>query len=176
MERLTMRDAGGRAFWVSPNHLGGGYRLTKDPEDAIRLDRLAAAEDAMHLLKNYRTAQTETEGGPLTGEKTYIDRDTALNAFRLWFERIGTRPSLADVETLFEQIPTADAAPVRHGQWDGEGDGYAGTEAGEQLLVIDVWYCSECGYYIDEGIDDETILPNYCPNCGAKMDKEETHN
>lgn len=65
-----------------------------------------------------------------------------------------------------------DVAPVVHGRWDAEGDGYAETSDGEMAPVIDVWYCSKCGYCIDEGIDDETVLPNYCPNCGAKMDLE----
>lgn len=72
-----------------------------------------------------------------------------------------------------DAIPAEETAPVVHGQWGGEGDGYAETEDGEMALVIDVWHCSKCGYCIDEGIDDETMLPNYCPNCGAKMDKEE---
>lgn len=54
---------------------------------------------------------------------------------------------------------------TRHGRWDGEGDSFADGE-----LVIDVWYCSECGHCIDEGIDDPYVLPNFCPNCGAKMD------
>ena len=63
-----------------------------------------------------------------------------------------------------KSIPAADVAEVRHGRWDGEGDGYADGE-----IVIDVWYCSECGYCIDNGTDDPNILPNYCPNCGAYM-------
>lgn len=67
--------------------------------------------------------------------------------------------------------PAIDAAPVVHGQWDGESDGYAKTDDGEMAPVIDVWYCSKCGYCIDEGIDDETVLPDYCPSCGAMMDK-----
>ena len=67
-----------------------------------------------------------------------------------------------------KSIPAADAAAVRHGRWDGEGDGYADGE-----IVIDVWYCSECGYCIDDGTDDPNILPNYCPNCGAKMSKDD---
>ena len=65
-----------------------------------------------------------------------------------------------------------DAAPtitpeslVVHGQWNGEGDGYADGE-----IVLDVWHCSECDYCIDDGTDDVELLPNYCPNCGAKMD------
>lgn len=45
MERLTMRDVGGRAFWVSHQSLGGGYCLVADTEDVRRLDRLAAYED-----------------------------------------------------------------------------------------------------------------------------------
>lgn len=80
---------------------------------------------------------------------------------------------LCDAEIRIGKMPAADVAPVVHGQWDGEGDGYAETADGEMALVIDVWHCSKCGYCIDEGIDDETMLPNYCPNCGAKMDKEE---
>lgn len=55
--------------------------------------------------------------------------------------------------------------PVRHGQWQGEGDGYA-----DGYPVMDVWYCSECGYCIDDGTDDPSFLPKYCPECGAKMD------
>ena len=69
-----------------------------------------------------------------------------------------------DIEDV-DAIPAADVAPVVHGEWQGEGDGYADGE-----IVLDVWYCSECGYCIDDGTDDPHILPNYCPNCGARMD------
>lgn len=72
-----------------------------------------------------------------------------------------------EMENAIHSIPAADVVEVLHGQWDGEGDGYADGE-----IVIDVWYCSECGYCIDDGTDDPNILPNYCPNCGALMDKE----
>lgn len=69
------------------------------------------------------------------------------------------------ISNLLDSAPTADAAPVVHGRWDGEGDGLADGE-----IVLDVWYCSECGHCIDDGTDDPCVLPNYCPNCGAKMD------
>lgn len=76
--------------------------------------------------------------------------------------------TLAIIEELVQSAPAVDAQPVRHGRWNGEGDGYAGGE-----IVLDVWYCSECGHCIDEGIDDTDLLPKYCPSCGAKMDLEE---
>lgn len=69
-------------------------------------------------------------------------------------------------EEEFDSIPAADVAPVVHGLWIGEGDGYA-----DGKIVYDVWHCSECDYIIDDETDDPDLLPNYCPNCGAKMDK-----
>lgn len=58
----------------------------------------------------------------------------------------------------------ADTTHVVHGQWIGEGDGYA-----DGGLVYDIWHCSECNYCIDDGTDDPELLPRFCPNCGAKM-------
>lgn len=68
---------------------------------------------------------------------------------------------------IINQAPAVDAAPVVHGQWIGEADGYADGE-----LVYDVWNCLKCDYCIDDGTDNPELLPNYCPNCGAKMDEE----
>jgi len=54
--------------------------------------------------------------------------------------------------------PTIEAEPVRHGRW-------------VDKMVRD-WHCSECGKKASfDGYcyDDK---PNYCPNCGAKMDLE----
>lgn len=54
-------------------------------------------------------------------------------------------------------LPAADVAPVRHGQW----------LCGDYYDIGDV--CSECDW------DSQMTHPSYryCPNCGAKMDKEE---
>lgn len=47
---------------------------------------------------------------------------------------------------------------VKHGQWEGAyHDAYPDT-------------CSVCGYTYLDKCDNAS---NYCPNCGAKMDKEE---
>ena len=98
----------------------------------------------------------------------YIERETAI----AWFMPYAHAGESIDADVVISDIKgmkAADVAPVRHGEWQGEGDGYADGE-----IVLDVWYCSECGYCIDDGTDDPHILPNYCPNCGAKMDGGET--
>jgi len=58
-----------------------------------------------------------------------------------------------------------DEAPVLHGEWYGEADGYADGE-----LVFDIWSCPICGKRFDEW--EEKPDWNFCPNCGARMDGE----
>ena len=45
MDRLTIRDQDGKAYWVDARCAGGGYRMTNDKRDQARLDRCAAYED-----------------------------------------------------------------------------------------------------------------------------------
>ena len=54
--------------------------------------------------------------------------------------------------------PTMDAVPVRHGHWI-----FNPKDALEMMLTLPK--CSECGAESADG-------GNYCPNCGARMDKE----
>ena len=61
------------------------------------------------------------------------------------------------LEELIDEAPTIDAEPVKHGKWIG----YAGTIGNE---------CSVCGKWID--VLQGTVEMNYCPNCGARMDRE----
>lgn len=93
----------------------------------------------------------------------YIRRSDALTGVELF--QCGWAEIEAVQADYIERLPAADVAPVRHGHWIGEGDGYADGE-----LVFDVWYCSECDYCIDDGTDDPERLPKYCPGCGALMD------
>ena len=55
--------------------------------------------------------------------------------------------------------PTVDAALVRHGQWETNSD------------RPDTLICSVCKCGFDMWKHDPH---NFCPNCGAKMDKEKS--
>ena len=93
----------------------------------------------------------------------YIKRETAVRMVMAAKWEDGSDGAMA--MEIVASAPAADVAPVVHGRWLGEGDGYADGE-----IVFDVWHCSECDYCIDDGTDDPSMLPRYCPNCGAKMD------
>lgn len=76
----------------------------------------------------------------------------------VWDVLEGVTDAICDEEAV-------EAEPVRHGRW------------GEQHIIgydgiHPVWGrpCSGCGY------ETELYYPNYCPNCGCKMDaKEDGH-
>lgn len=64
-------------------------------------------------------------------------------------------------------MPTADVAEVKHGEWKIK-----------QFALTNCFNvcCSECGYKEMKGPAwNETFgMHQYCPNCGAKMDKKES--
>jgi ligand-binding sensor protein len=62
---------------------------------------------------------------------------------------------LCGIYQAVDESPTADVVPVVHGRWLINSDGYYP-------------YCSECKEEPKSG-----IMTHYCPNCGAKMDKED---
>ena len=82
----------------------------------------------------------------------YIEREAVLNNQR-WNGRF-------DEYVVFvrdiESIPAADVAPVRHGRWEFDADPYM--------------FCSCCNFSV---CADSALDFNYCPNCGALMDKED---
>ena len=55
-----------------------------------------------------------------------------------------------------DNLPTIDAVPVRHGQWETNSD------------RSDTLICSVCKCGFDMWKHDPH---NFCPNCGAKMDE-----
>ena len=80
----------------------------------------------------------------------YIKRANAIEAVRHAWTK-GLEPA-----QYLEIIPADDVAPVRHGRWN------------DSLARI-APYCSACGH------SHRCLIrtPNYCPNCGAKMDLED---
>ena len=71
----------------------------------------------------------------------------------------GIKEALEVVELLcIDKEPTIDAVLVRHGKWV-----LNPSDAFEAMFTKPK--CSECGFESADG-------GNYCPNCGARMDKE----
>lgn len=70
-----------------------------------------------------------------------------------------------------EDIPAADVAQMVHGRWkaqlESERDGFSKFLWLPDRIVG--YICSNCGGEAIEYVDDY-FLPDYCPNCGAKMD------
>ena len=85
----------------------------------------------------------------------YIKREAAIKAVEhAWSKRL-------EPTQYIEIIPSADVAPVRHGNWQ-----FPIFEDGD--INDPRCKCSECG-----SIEEPLARHNYCPNCGAKMDLEE---
>ena len=93
----------------------------------------------------------------------YLDHD-AISSFGRWQWANGFNTALVAVKCDLDKIPTIE--PERkHGRFVGtEFDGYADGNP-----VFYEWKCSECGCVFE----DEEPTYNYCPNCGAKMERGE---
>lgn len=80
-------------------------------------------------------------------------------------EKHGIR--IADLCDTFGDIPAADVTPVVHGRWIGiDSSFWKPTHSSDIPVFRKTYRCSECRR-------KTAIAENYCPNCGAKMDKEE---
>ncbi len=98
----------------------------------------------------------------------YIKREDALEQFDYYDlgEYLTTQ-----IRGMLMDVPSANVAPVRHGYWL--------PMVAENKMTKDIRgarACSECGasyfsYYDVPDIED--VVPNYCPNCGARMDGDE---
>lgn len=99
----------------------------------------------------------------------YVDRVDAIKAVNEQNAFTMTRAALIDV---LNGIPAADVAPVVHGRWmpvyESEITGWDPAVAGRD--PIGGYICSACKEESIYDCNDEFVLSNYCPNCGAKMD------
>lgn len=117
----------------------------KDNGNCTAVGGFCTAVPAAHcpLLREY------LDGGQLMGK--YITKEAALNT-------IFSEPPEAHYPSWYAErikaLPAADVAPVAHGWWNADET------------------CSLRGEKSTEGLDATKWnywLPNYCPNCGAKM-------
>lgn len=89
-----------------------------------------------------------------------IDADK-LKAHYAWWKDAGNADMRDAFDTIVDLQPTVDAEPIKHGRW------ILNSQYGTE--------CSECGTAMFEivGAPYTTFEPNYCPNCGARMDAQE---
>ena len=86
----------------------------------------------------------------------YINLDELLTSVD---KRNGRLPLWLD-EILMEDCKVSPVEPIRHGEWE-----YKLPTA----TLNGAWKCTACKCYFWEHTANEF---KYCPNCGAKMDKE----
>ena len=86
----------------------------------------------------------------------YIERDRLLKVLEHNFYGIG---GAGVMRQLIEMQPAAGAAPVRRGRW-----------IEKPYLLGTSRFCSRCG----ENYGMQHAIYRYCPNCGARMDGEES--
>ena len=91
----------------------------------------------------------------------YIERERLLRRFNIddMMNVNGTLIPLEDARNTISNFPAADVAPVRHGRI---------IETIENGRMKRVFSC--CGTDFTEMTC--WMTPNFCPNCGAKMDGE----
>ena len=95
--------------------------------------------------------------------KEYIDREAAMKAIEndclelVYYTK-------EDAIQCVKAIPAADVAAVQHGKWV-----HSVIEDYDWGRTFHAWTCTVCDYSVAHNPTGE----NYCPNCGAKMDKEE---
>lgn len=66
-----------------------------------------------------------------------------------------------DIQDFLDNIPTVDVTPVRHGRWIERKEHFYFQNGCKEWINF---YCSECDAPNNSPTD-------YCPNCGAKMDR-----
>ena len=94
-------------------------------------------------------------------EKEYIERESLISDIKELPEQ--ERIEYMGIYDCIKSHPTTDVQEVRHGKWIYEDSDIGWAD----------YKCSTCGecYVLEAGTPQENKY-NFCPNCGAKMDKE----
>lgn len=84
----------------------------------------------------------------------YIEREGLMHELGP-YEENNFSQEMSVILQIVAGRPAAEVAPVVHGRW-------------KYHKYVGKYECMECGHFVKAGTDR-----NYCPNCGAKMDKED---
>lgn len=97
--------------------------------------------------------------------KEYVEREVISEGIRKYYYKNPPNSSyqegfdhgLDKAQRVILNAPAADVVKVRHERWEKHGS---------------KWQCTGCRVLMSiDGTPQENLL-YYCPNCGAKMDKE----
>lgn len=93
--------------------------------------------------------------------KEYIEREAVMQAFAVYVwnsnhSDLVPAPQWNNAVDIVSDLPAADVVEVRHGRWE-PGNPICPVCGGDKFkdLDADIW----CDW-----------MPDFCPNCGAKMD------
>lgn len=79
--------------------------------------------------------------------------------------------ALRETAAFIKEFPAIEAEPVRHGCWEQDYELVQGPEDNSEYPYVACNICGNKEYGLDlNDYTDYDDLPNYCPNCGARMD------
>ena len=107
--------------------------------------------------------------------KEYIERASLMGALTSGTEQLAMREmtgaeAYAEFVRLVNFAPAADVVEVRHGRWIEDERTYPGPGLKNNLCSV----CGEIAGSWKEGLEPGRKWA-YCPNCGARMGKEDEH-
>lgn len=105
----------------------------------------------------------------------YIDKELVIDTIEELKSKALPKALLFDhLKEVIEIFPTENLAPVKRGFWkpisESEMTGFNPKFAGRDPIAG--YKCSNCGNEAIFSCNDEFVLSDYCPNCGAKMMQE----
>ena len=113
-------------------------------------------------MEEFKLVKSSHEGKSKMS-KEYITKSEAIEAACNAVELFPSE--YHEMENAINSIPAADVAPVRHGRWICINKRY-----GEYECSVCHGMDSNCSdYYGIHAVTEQ----EFCPNCGAKMDKEQ---
>lgn len=106
----------------------------------------------------------------------YIDREEAIRAIEKYEgyfqEQLSSNNLLTKIEAMciISDVDDADVVPVRHGSWKNIYGDFSTAECSVCKSQFEVTFERESNGALWDGFCE---FYHYCPNCGAKMEKED---